>query len=184
MGAHQKSDELATQFLLTENEKRQVLIASLLHDCAKLMSPQELIAYAEKYQLGLELMDRQTPQTLHPFVGAHRVEAEFGIEDDEILNAIRYHTTARPAMTLVEKIVFVADKIEENTRDPHRVKQVTQLLDGKDRRTLDQAVLFLLDETIQFLIEKQQLVHLRTIEARNDLVLCLKASKREIVQIQ
>jgi HD superfamily phosphohydrolase YqeK len=97
-----------------------------------------------------------------------------GIEDPEILDAIRFHTTGRSGMGTVEKLVFIADKIEGNTRNPLYIQKVTATLEFKDRQSMDKTMLFILDSTISFLMDKHQIIHPRTIEARNYFVTLLR----------
>lgn len=174
LGAQDKALDLAERFQFTKADYDKAAIASLLHDAAKLMNSQELIQYCDAHDIVLSDEDRQSPQTLHPFVGAEMVKETFGITDEDVLNAIRYHTTGRPGMTLVEKVVFIADKIESNTRNPLYIQKVTALLDYRNPRSLDETMCYLLDSTITFLIEKRQVIHPRTIEARNDFILRLR----------
>lgn len=178
VGAHDKALEIAHQFQLSPTLKSKIALASLLHDAAKLLSPQELFQYADDHGLVLEDVDRQTPQTLHPFVGAEMVKTEFEIQDEEVLNAIRYHTTGRAGMSLVEKIVYIADKIEGNTRNPLYIQKVSATLDFKEVNSVDYTMLFILDSTIAFLMDKHQVIHPRTIEARNDFIALLKREGR------
>ncbi len=175
LGAYQKAKELAERFHLSEQEQLQAGIAGLLHDAAKLMSPTDLIGFCDYHDIPIDAIDRATPQTLHPFVGAELVQDEFGITDAGTLDAIRYHTTGRKDMSPVEKVVYVADKIEDNTRNPLYIKKVTSRLTGDDPVSLDLTMLYILDSTIQFLLEKTQLIHPRTLDARNELLESLKA---------
>jgi nicotinate-nucleotide adenylyltransferase len=175
LGAHEKAVELAEKFRLPPEEREYAAIAGLLHDSAKLMNSRDLLARCEQYHIELDEIDRKTPQTLHPFVGAEIVRETFHIEEPDILNAIRYHTTGRAGMSRVEKIVYIADKIEGNTRNPLYIQRMTSPLDFRKPWSLDLTMLYLLDSTIQFLMEKRQVIHPRTIEARNDFVNCLRA---------
>ncbi len=183
LGAQKKAFEIAQNFKLTPVECEKAAIAGLLHDCAKLMSPNALIEACNQMNLPITDEDKISPQTLHPFVGAEWVRQELGIADEEILNAIRYHTTGRQGMSTVEKVVYIADKIEENTRNPLYTQKITALFNFKDPNTLDKVCLYILDSTITFLIEKRQVIHTRTIEARNDLVNQLK-EQRHLVNKQ
>jgi nicotinate-nucleotide adenylyltransferase len=178
LGAQEKAIELAEKFHLPPEERERAAIAGLLHDAAKLMRPQELLDYCERYHLPVEEIDRKTPQTLHPFIGAELVREAFQLEDPDILNAIRYHTTGRAGMSRVEKIVYIADKIEGNTRNPLYIQRMTAPLDFKNPWSLDLTMLYILDSTMQFLMEKHQVIHPRTIEARNDFVSRLRAENR------
>lgn len=85
----------------------KVFIAALLHDCAKGLPLQE----AYRYQVPIDAID--TP-VMHAFQGVAISEKEFGVEDSEILNAIRYHTTGKAKMTHLEMLIFVADMLEDN----------------------------------------------------------------------
>jgi predicted HD superfamily hydrolase involved in NAD metabolism len=177
IGAQQKAIELARNFRFSQEDIQKAGLAGLLHDAAKLMSPAELLAACQEMSISCTEHERRSPQTLHPFVGAELVSREFGVEDEDVLNAIRYHTTGRAGMSPVEKLVYIADKIEGNTRNPLYTQKITALFNFQERTTLDRAALYILDSTITFLIEKGQLIHPRTIEARNDLVEILHPKK-------
>ena len=85
------------------------------------------------------------------------------IDDEDIINAVRYHTTGREDMTLLDKIIYMADLIEED-RDFPRVDELRNLsYSGK----LDEALLLSFNNTIKFVIDKNQLIHPRTVSARN-----------------
>lgn len=89
-------------------------MAGLLHDCAKGMSDKERISYCKKNKIDITDVELQNPSLLHAKAGAYMADKRFGIDDEEICQAIRYHTTGRPGMTELEMIVFVADYIEPN----------------------------------------------------------------------
>jgi predicted HD superfamily hydrolase involved in NAD metabolism len=178
LGAFEKATELAEKFHLPRSIQEQAAIAALLHDCAKLMNSRELFQECERFGIELDDVDKATPNTLHPFVGAEIVKEKFGIEDPEILNAIRYHTTGREHMDTVEKLVFIADKIEGNTRNPLYIQKMTASLDFRDCQTLDVTMLYILDSTISYLMEKHLIIHPRTIAARNDFVTRLTVENR------
>lgn len=174
LGSLEKALELCDRFRVDDAAREKIAYAALLHDCAKLMTPDELFDFAERHGVALSLDDRASTQTVHAFVGAELVRDQLQLEDEDILNAIRYHTTGRAGMTLVEKVVFIADKIEENTRNPLFIQKVNAQLDDQDKHGLDRTALFLLDATLQFLMDKHQVIHPRTLAARNDLVTRLK----------
>lgn len=175
LGAQEKAFELAEKFHLSQEDRERAAVAGLLHDTAKLMRSSELLDYCEQHQLPVDDIDCKTPQTLHPFVGAEIVRETFKLQDTDILNAIRYHTTGRAGMSPVEKIVYIADKIEGNTRNPLYIQRMTASLDYRKPWSLDLTMLYILDSTIQFLMERHQIIHPRTIEARNDFVFRLRA---------
>ncbi len=179
LGAQQKAIELARNFKFDQDVIEKAGMGGLLHDAAKLMTPQELLEACNTFDVPVTEDEKRSPQTLHPFVGAEMVKWEFGITEPDIINAIRYHTTGRAGMTPVEKLVFIADKIEGNTRNPLYIQKITALMNYRDSQTLDKVMLYILDSTITFLIEKRQIIHPRTIEARNDMVQSIKAHNRE-----
>ena len=89
-------------------------IAGLLHDCAKEFSEKELLKLGEKYGYHFEDYELEAPQVMHAVIGPYIAKDKYGVDDPEILSAIRWHTTGRGDMTLLEKIVFTADYIEPN----------------------------------------------------------------------
>lgn len=91
-------------------EKAQ--IAGLIHDCAKHLSDEMQLEECIKYKIPVSEIETKVPALLHSKVGAYYAKSLYGIEDEDILNAIMYHTTGRPNMTLLEKILYVADYIE------------------------------------------------------------------------
>ena len=91
-------------------EKAQ--IAGLIHDCAKHLSDEMQLEECIKYKIPVTEIETKVPALLHSKVGAYYAKSVYGIEDEDILNAIIYHTTGRPNMTLLEKILYVADYIE------------------------------------------------------------------------
>lgn len=91
----------------------KAMIAGLLHDCAKSMHGSELVAICEKGHLRMNAAERSNPTALlHAKVGAYLAEHKYGVTDMDIINAIRCHTTGRPDMSKLEKIIYIADYIE------------------------------------------------------------------------
>lgn len=176
LGAQAKAIELARRFHLSPDEMERAAVAALLHDAAKLMTIQELLEACERWNIPTTEEDRQLPQILHSLVGAELVHREFDITDEAVLNAIRYHTTGRSGMSRVEQIVYIADKIEENTRNPLYIQKINALVNFQEPEALEKVLLYILDSTITFLVEKGQIIHPRTIEARNSLTTRLHPS--------
>lgn len=90
----------------------QAMFAGILHDCGKFCSAKEQIKLCKKYHLELTDAEKEIPALIHAKLGAYLARTEYEIEDEEILNAIRYHTTGRPQMSKLEKIIYLADYIE------------------------------------------------------------------------
>lgn len=100
-----------------EESMENAMVAGLLHDCAKSMHGSELVAICEKAHLNVTAVERSNPTALlHAKAGAHLARHKYGVTDDDILNAIRYHTTGRPDMSRLEKILYIADYIEPNRK--------------------------------------------------------------------
>ena len=119
-------------------------IAGLLHDCAKEFSEKELLKLGEKYGYHFEDYELEAPQVLHAVIGPYIAKDKYGVEDPEILSAIRWHTTGKPDMAPLEKIIYLADYIEP-TRDFPGV----DTLRGLAYEDLDRALLLGLQMTIE-----------------------------------
>ena len=166
----EKSRELAVRFGLSEADIERASLAGLLHDTAKLLPKEDLLRRAEVFGLPITEFHRQSPQTLHPLVGAALVNIELGITDEDILNAIRSHTTGRAGMSVLERIVYVADKIEGRTRDADFISRVEAQMQGNRLDDLDSGLRYILNDTIEFLTQRGQAIHPDTLAARDDLL--------------
>lgn len=98
-------------------------------------------------------------------MGKELAKREYNVDDEEILDAIRFHTTGRENMNLIEKIVYIADVIEPN-RDFPGIEKIRNMA----YKDIDRSVLYSMNNTIKFLIDKGWLVHLDTIKGRNQLL--------------
>ncbi|GGE14194.1 hypothetical protein GCM10011571_14560 [Marinithermofilum abyssi] len=143
-------------------------LAALLHDFCKFWPDDRMRSLIVKYRLPEDLLEHNK-ELWHAPVGAEVVREELGVTNEEVLNAIRYHTSGRPHMSLLEKVIFVADAIEPGRRYPG-VEELRSLA----RQDLDRAVLQSLDNTICFLIERGQKVYPLTLFARNYMVEAVK----------
>lgn len=104
------------------------LMAGLLHDCAKSMHGSELVAICEKARLNVTAAERSNPTALlHAKAGAYLAQHKYGVNDDDILNAVRYHTTGRPDMSRLEKILYIADYIEPNRKQLAELDMVRRI---------------------------------------------------------
>ena len=91
-------------------------LAGLLHDCAKNMDNDKKIHICDKNNISYSSLEAENAFLLHGKVGAYIAKTKFGIEDEDILNAIIWHTTGRPDMSILEKIIFIADYIEPSRK--------------------------------------------------------------------
>lgn len=122
-------------------------IAGLLHDCAKNYDGEKTLKLCKKYKVKLSSFEEKNPSLIHAKLGAVLAKEKYGIEEEEILSAISYHTTGKPGMTRLEQIIFCADFIEPNR------KMLTCL--PVIRETIFQDI-----DKATYLILKQTLVHL------------------------
>ena len=96
---------------------QKALIAGMLHDCAKCLTHEEQVKICEKNNIEMTEVERKNHSLLHAKVGVYLARKKYNIYDPEILDAIRWHTTGREDMSLLEKIVYIADFIEPNRRE-------------------------------------------------------------------
>lgn len=128
-------------------EEERAGIAGILHDCAKCLSDAQLLEQCEIHQLEVREVERKCPFLLHGKVGAVFAKEKYGIHDEEILNSILYHTTGRPGMTLLEKIIFTADYIEPYRRPLPRIEMIRQTA----YTYIDRGVLLILENMLNYL---------------------------------
>ncbi len=125
----------------------KAMLAGLMHDCAKCMPNAKKLKMAEKHHLEITELERKNPFMLHAKLGAFLARKKYDIEDEEILNAIRWHTTGRPEMTLLDKIVYIADYIEpKRDKAPH-----LPMIRQKAFVDLDEALVMILRDTLGYL---------------------------------
>jgi len=94
------------------NKMEKVSLAAILHDCAKTLPSGKALEKVRKYGIILDDVAIANPLLWHAVVGAKMVEVELGLHDEEIINAIRVHTTGDSNMSMLDKIIFIADKVE------------------------------------------------------------------------
>ncbi|MGN6713557.1 bis(5'-nucleosyl)-tetraphosphatase (symmetrical) YqeK [Anaerocolumna jejuensis] len=142
--------------LVHDADYEKALIAGLLHDCAKYMTGEEMLTECITNGVPVKQVEMLKPDLLHAKLGAFYAKSVYNIEDEEILSAITWHTTGRPDMTLLEKIIFAADYME-----PNRTSSVIPNLDNIRKlsfENLDKAVYQILGDTIAYLMESGKLI--------------------------
>ncbi len=163
LGTADCAKELAAKFGL---DSEKAYLAGLLHDCAKCFSKEKLLEIIHAH-LNVEESEMLNYKTLHAPVSAYYAKEIFKVTDDEILSAIRWHTLGRIEMTDFEKIIFLADKIEPNTRDKEYAAIIRSYLD--EENGLNKALLKCYKETIKSLVKRDLKICLLTIEIYNKL---------------
>lgn len=144
-------------------DMEKALTAGMLHDCAKCMPDHKLLDFCEKHHMQISKEERKKPSLLHAKVGSHLAHKKYKVTDPDILNAICYHTTGRPGMSLLEKIIFVADYMEPGRRQAPRLEQIRRM----SYADLDQAVLMILEDTLAYLQDSTAVIDQTTQETYN-----------------
>lgn len=144
-------------------DPEKALVAGMLHDCAKGLPDHKLLEICEKHHIPISGEERRKPSLLHAKVGSYLAHKKYEVTDPDILNAICYHTTGRPEMTLLEKIIFVADYMEPGRRQAPRLDQIRRM----SYTDLDQAVLMILEDTLAYLQENSTVIDQTTQETYN-----------------
>ncbi|MDO4743516.1 MAG: bis(5'-nucleosyl)-tetraphosphatase (symmetrical) YqeK [bacterium] len=147
-----------------ENPEKAYL-AGLLHDILKDTHTDMLLKIADEFGIILDNVEKNAAKLLHARVGCEYLKNILGIDDPDIFNAVKYHTTGRMGMTLFEKLIFVADFISED-RTYDGVEKIRECA----YRDLDSAVKEGLTFTVSELVSLNKPIHINTIEAYNEAV--------------
>lgn len=165
LGVMETSIQLAKQY---GADPERAETTAILHDVAKYWPVERMKEIIEQNQLNLDLLVYDK-QMWHSEVGAFVAEKDYGITDPDIINAIRFHTSGREDMSLLEKIVCLADYIEPG-RDFPGVDKIRE----KAQVSLEEGLVAGFDSTISLLLEKRRVIFPLTVLARNDLVRILE----------
>lgn len=139
-------------------------IAGLLHDIAKGMCSRGLAKAAKDYGIVADEYEQNNQELLHGRLGAAMANKLFGINDENVLNAIRWHTTGRAGMSLLEKIVYLAD-LTEPSRNFENLDSIRELA----QKDIDSAMCLALQRVMEFVKRKGFAIHPNSIKAYNDL---------------
>lgn len=122
-------------------------LAGLLHDCAKCLSDEKKLSICEKYNISINEIEKRNPSLLHAKVGSFLAMEEYKVTDSDVIRAILNHTTGRPGMSLLEKIIFIADYIEPGRKQAPHLKEIRETVFVN----IDQALLMILNDTLEYL---------------------------------
>lgn len=126
-------------------------LAGLLHDCAKCLSNDKKLSLCEKYNISISEVEKRNPFLLHAKVGSFLAMNEYGVDDSDVINAILNHTTGRPGMSMLEKIVFIADYIEPGRKQAPNLPEIRRLAFVN----LDLALIRILEDTLVYLKDSE-----------------------------
>lgn len=142
-------------------DTEKAAIAGLLHDCAKNMSDKKKLKLCQQYKIQLTSNEVENPDLIHAKVGAYLAYHHYHVKDQAILDAIAFHTTGRPNMSDLEKIVFIADYIEPGRKHHGRL----EMLREKAMMNINETVIGIIEDTIEHLKERSKRIDPITIEA-------------------
>ncbi len=138
-------------------------VAGLLHDSAKCIPNSKKLKLCRQNNIGVSEAERKAPYLLHAKLGAYIAREKYHIEDPEILSAIECHTTGKPDMTLLEKIIFISDYIEPLRSKAENLAEVRRLA----FQDLDKAVYITMRDTLQYLKRENASLDNQTVVAYN-----------------
>lgn len=165
LGVAEMAEYLAKRFGCNPEK---AYIAGLLHDCAKCMDFEISKKIARDNTPDLDETEKDNKKTIHAPVSAWLAKDKYGVEDPEILSAIRLHTIGKCLMTDFEKIIFIADKIEHRTREVEFREQIEKYLD--EENPLDKAMFKSFEMTIESLVKRKLPICFVTVNVYNEML--------------
>ena len=154
------SDTAACLAMRYEYDIRKAALAGLLHDCAKGLDDKELLETVRHGNIEISEVELTNPELLHSKAGSVVAKEKYGIEDDEILNSIYWHTTGKPDMSMLEKIIFLADYIEPNRATIPWIDSIRQIA----FTDMDEAVALACKNSIDYLNKASRTIDRITID--------------------
>ena len=146
-------------------DENKAYLSGLVHDCAKNLEEYYMLNKKVNSDIILDIEEKNNPKIQHAPIGAAVCKNLYGISDNEIISAVRYHTTARENMSLIEKILFISDKIEPN-REYDTVEELRKIADYD----IDKAIIKFLNDSFEYLEKNSQKIHPLSVKARDYLV--------------
>ena len=168
LGVMKKAEELALIYGIDINIAK---LTGLAHDIGKEFSDEEMLKYARENNIQVDNVEAVNVGLLHAKIGADICKKKYNFTI-EMQNAIKYHTVGNENMDLLAKIIFVADKTEEgrNYKDEAKNEQLQKVRE-LSKKNLDEALLYEIDSSLIYTIQKHKLVHTDSILTRNKLLI-------------
>lgn len=168
VGVMNKAEELAKIYSVDINKAKLV---GLAHDIGKELPAEEKLKYVRKNSIEIDEIEKINVGLLHGKIGADICKKRYDFTGD-MQDAIKYHTTGNENMDLLAKIIFVADKIEEN-RSYKSLERQQELEEMRKMalENLDKTVLYLIDSSLTYTIQKKELIHPDSISTRNEIII-------------
>ena len=155
-------------------DEDRAMTAARTHDIARAMRPEELLRLARELGLNPNEVEQATPILLHGPVAARLLASRYGVEDEEVLASARYHSTGRASMSALEKVLFLADKVEPGKVAARPDLEEVRRLAETD---LDGAVLRYLDLQLLEAVRQGWPLHPDAVAARNELLLAQQKTR-------
>ncbi|MDD6308082.1 MAG: bis(5'-nucleosyl)-tetraphosphatase (symmetrical) YqeK [Clostridia bacterium] len=163
IGVRDTAEMLAKQYAADQEKAR---VAGLLHDCAKNIPKDTAVAMCREAGIELKPICLIERGLIHPYLGAYIAKTQFNVTDEDVLQAIYYHTTGHEDMPLLTKIIYLSDMIEPSRQIP-RLQELRDLA----MRDLDAALIQCINSTITHVLGKGSVLDCDTVAARNFLVM-------------
>jgi predicted HD superfamily hydrolase involved in NAD metabolism len=155
----ERTTQIAKSIAKAHNlDQEKVETASILHDCAKDLSEKDAKRLIDRYNIELDKIEKKEKGLWHGVLGAEIAKREFGIDDEEILEAIRIHSTGDSNMSLLAKVLYIADYLE--SWPDEEIKKTA-------KRDLDSALRMVVIRKMEYIFKKGSLLHLRSVNLYN-----------------
>lgn len=167
LGVMKKAEELAKIYKIDVDKAKLV---GLAHDIGKELSKEEMLEYARENNIEVDSVEEVNVGLLHAKIGADICKKKYGFSQD-MQNAIKYHTVGNENMDLLAKIIYVADKIEDGRtyKDEEKMKEL-QVVRDLATKDINKALVYEIDSSITYTIQKHKLIHPDSILTRNMLL--------------
>ena len=160
LGVAETAKKLASLYGVDENKAE---IAGLAHDVAKNLSREEMLQIIKENNISLSLVEENNLNLWHSVIAPIVAKNELQINDEEILESLRWHTTGKEDMSVLEKIIYIADMIEPGRRMFEGLEEIR----SATFENLDKGVYVGLTHSIKYILDNHQLIDENTIRARN-----------------
>ncbi len=150
-------------------DEEKAKIAGILHDCCKEIEKDEMLQIIADGGIILDAVEQNSSKLWHAIAGSVYIQNELGIDDEDIINSVRYHTTGRAGMSLLEKVIFTADFISAERDYPD-----VDVMRKKAFEDLNSAMLYALKFTIKDLSRRELPIHSNAVDCYNDILINLK----------
>lgn len=165
--------ETAVQLAKEHNlDYEKAAVAALLHDCGREVATRDLFNKAIELDIFMDEIEKNQPILLHAKIGVYYAQKKYGVTDEEILSAIKYHTTGAAGMSKLAMVVYLADLLEP-TRDFPGISEMRDLA----RVDLEKAMIQAYAQTMRYLLEYDLLIHPNCVNGYNEIATKFKKLK-------